>query len=403
MSSDSPKKIGIDLLVLSQFSHTGIATYALEIVPRLITLIPEVEWHLYVRSRRVLPSLPASSKVYIHESVGMRSIWFWKGVGASLEALKAGIDLMVFPTTRVPLLKTTKSAVFVHDLGFLTYPEYLHEGTLRKTQLAMKLTAKTGDLLLTNSEFTRRQFAETYGVDANLICATGLGFDQAVFHDGDLPEREVESRLNKYGIRRPYVLYVGVIQGRKNLVRLIRASELWRQKRPEVQLVLAGKRGWNCDEVYAEAALHSDDEVRLTGVIAKEDLRLVYHAAECFVLPSLYEGFGIPIIEAMACGTPVVTSMTSALPEIGGDAALYFDPLDVRDLSSRVMESFEPTTRKRMINKGLQHCKQFTWDRCAETTAKAMKQFLDMNSAAEQSANPRREAVEKTAEFMRNR
>jgi glycosyltransferase involved in cell wall biosynthesis len=393
MTSKAKKKIGVDLLLLSQFSHTGIVTYALEIVPRLISLIPEVEWHLYT-SKHALAGLSIPSYVHVHQSRWMRSAWIWKLFGASYEALKSGIDLMLFPTTRVPLLKTTKSAVFVHDLGFLSHAEYLQRGTLRTTQLAMKLTAKTGDLLLTNSEFTRRQFAQAYGVNAESIWATGLGFDQTVFHDGETSETEVNSVSAKYGIKRPYVLYLGVIQGRKNLVRLIRASKLWRQTYPDVQLVLAGKKGWNCDDIYGEAARYSDREVRLAGVIAAEDLRVVYHSAKCFVLPALYEGFGIPLLEAMACGTPVVSSATSALPEVGGDAALYFDPLDVEELSARVVQTFDPAIRGRMIAKGLQQCRRFTWDQCAQKTAQAMRRILGLRCPDESGVGRNPECVE---------
>jgi glycosyltransferase involved in cell wall biosynthesis len=379
-------KIGVDLLLLSQFSHTGVVTYASEIVPRMMQLIPEAEWHLYVRSKNVLAGLLLKGDFRIHESRWMSSAWTWKLFGAPYEASKAGIDLMFFPTTRVPVVKTTKSAVFVHDLGFLSHPEYLQRGTLRKTQFAMKMTARTGDLLLTNSEFTRMQFAQEYGVPKESIWATGLGYDEAVFHNGEVGEVEGRSVLARYGIKRPYVLYLGVIQGRKNLVRLIHASEQWRQRYPDVQLVLAGKKGWNCDDVYEEAARYAEDQVKLTGVIAAEDLRVVYRSAECFVLPAFYEGFGIPLIEAMACGTPVVSSGTSALPEVGGSAALYFDPHNVEEISTRVMETFDPAVRRRMVLMGCQHCKRFTWEQCAWKTAQTIRQFLGLSVLNELSA-----------------
>lgn len=374
------KRIGVDLLLLSQFTHTGVVTYALEIVPRLIKLIPEVEWYLYVPSKDLLPTIDASRNVHVREVGSMKSAWAWKLFGASYEALKSKLDLMFFPTTRVPVIKTAPSAVFVHDLGFIQHPEYLKRGTLWKTRLAMRLTAKTADIILTNSEFTRYQFAEKYGVPAESIWPTGLGFDDSVYHTGEFPAGAVERILSRYDVKQPYVLYLGMIQGRKNLVSLIRAVSRLREWRPDVHLVLAGKKGWNCDEVYAVAARHPD-LVRMTGAIDAADMRALYRSAECLVMPSIYEGFGIPLVEAMACGTPVIASNTSALPEVVGEAGLYFNPLEVGEIRDCLLECLRPATRARMVETGLERCKSFTWDECANKTASVIRTFLELGKS----------------------
>jgi glycosyltransferase involved in cell wall biosynthesis len=316
----------------------------------------------------------------------MHSAWAWKLLGASFEALTAGLDLMFFPVTRVPLIKTTHTAVFVHDLGFLSHPEYLQEGTEWKTRLAHQMTAWNGDILFTNSFFTGQQFAEHYHVPTDRIYPTGLGFDAAIYHSVKPTPSESKEVLSKYGMRRPYVLYLGVIQGRKNLLRLVQASTLWREQRPDLQLVLAGKRGWKCDDVYRAADRHRG-YIKMTGAVDAEHIRVIYQSAECLVIPSLYEGFGVPVIEAMACGTPVVASNTSALREIAGEAGLFFDPLNPGEICSRVLEALEPITRARMVNMGLQRCKLYTWAECAERTAVVMRKYLNLENKTKEEFN----------------
>ena len=205
---------------------------------------------------------------------------------------------------------------------------------------------------------------------------TYLGVDEKLFNLRSVPDKLRDQVLERYGVRRPYVLYLGVIQGRKNLVRLIEAQGIWRQQVADLQLVLAGKLGWNCNEIYERAARFPEDVV-LTGRIETEHLPILYSNAACYVLPSLYEGFGIPVIEAMACGVPTVLSNRSSLPEVGGNAAVYFNPEDPLDIAESVLKVVQSSDlRQEMISAGLKRAAGFTWTRIGENTVEAFRRVL---------------------------
>jgi glycosyltransferase involved in cell wall biosynthesis len=370
-------RIGVDLLILSQFADTGMITYTEEILPRLFEAMPDCEWILFLKEpsqfRLDLSKFP---NVTVRKSRWMASSWTWKIIGIIVEPLFEGIDVLFIPVSRAPLIKICKLIIFVHDVGFLTMPEYLKTGTVRKTRAAMRHSEEKADLLLTNSVFTRGEFCQWYKTPQSKMEVTYLGFNEKLFNISPVPDKLRDKILGHYGIRRPYVLYLGVIQGRKNLVRLIEAQGIWHQQVAELQLVLAGKRGWNCDEIYERAARFPEDVV-LTGRIETEHLPILYSNAACYVLPSLYEGFGIPVIEAMACGVPTVLSDRSSLPEVGGNAAVYFNPEDPLDIAESILKVVQSSDlRQKMIAAGLKRVAAFTWTRIGENTVQAFRRVL---------------------------
>jgi len=373
------KRIGVDLLVLSQFSFTGIVTYTEWILPALIQSFPEHDWVLFIKSPELLKfDYRQFPNVEIKVSPWMKSDWLWKLVGASIEPRLERLDLMFIPVSRAPLMKSCPIILYLHDMGFLKHPESLLRGTFRRTAVAVKHAALAADVALTNSEFTKKEICSAYNIAESKVVITYYGFSQDKFNQKPADRADLERVLNKNGIHPPYVVYVGVLQGRKNLVRLIQAAELWRQTEPNLQLVLAGKRGWNCDDIYAAAAKFPREQVVLPGPMGADDLRVLYQRAECFVLPSIYEGFGIPIIEAMACGTPVALSRATVLPEVGRDAALYFDPENTAEIAARVLEiRASESLRAKMIRAGIARAAEFTWDACTRRTVRAFETVLN--------------------------
>lgn len=383
VSSHSRPRIGVDLLLLSQFSDTGMVTYSAEILPRLFRAMPECDWILFSKRGVTLPfEIAEFSNVKIVHSVWMRSPWPWKLAGVIVEPLLHRLDALFLPMSRVQLVKTCKQIVFVHDLGFLSMPEFLGAGTLKPTQVAMRQVARSADTLLTNSTFSKKEFCRYYGTPESKIQVTYLGYDEKLFNVAPVPSGRIGATLERYGIRNPYVLYLGVIQGRKNLTALIAAAKRWSARRSDLQLVLAGKRGWNCDDIY-EAAEEVPELVRMTGRIESEDLPLLYANARCFVLPSFYEGFGMPVIESMACGTPNVLSNRGALPEVGGSAALYFDPYDVAEISESILRVVEDDgLRKTLREAGLARSRSFTWEAVGAATVSAFRRTLALKMEA---------------------
>jgi glycosyltransferase involved in cell wall biosynthesis len=386
------KRIGVDLLVLSQFSFTGIVTYTEWIVPSLIESMPEYDWVLFTPSENLIRfDYRKFPHVEVRVTPWMKSPWLWKLAGVNIEPWRQSLDLLFIPVSRAPLLKSCSVIAYLHDLGFLKHPEALLRGTVWQTRLAIKHAALTADVVFANSEFTQKEICSSYGLPPERVVITYYGYSPDKFNQRPSEEADLERVLRRNGIRSPYVLYVGVIQGRKNLVRLIEAAECWRQTEPDLQLVLVGKRGWNCDQIYAAAEKFPRDQVLLPGPMVADDLRVLYQMAECFVLPSIYEGFGIPIIEAMACGTPVVLSRATVLPEVGGDAALYFDPQNPKEIAQKILElRASKELRTKMIATGLARAEEFTWDACTRRTVSAFEKVLNGASevTAQQIASP---------------
>ncbi|MGC9333247.1 MAG: glycosyltransferase family 4 protein [Anaerolineae bacterium] len=189
----------------------------------------------------------------------------------------------------------------------------------------------------------------------------------------------------RYGFRAPYVLYLGTLHPRKNLVRLVQAfAHLVSQSSDttyplaELQLVLAGQKGWLYDEVFAEVRRCGlEGRVVLTGYVADGDLAALLSGAEALAFPSLYEGFGLPVLEAMACGVPVVCSSTSSLPEVAGDAALLVDPLDVEAIASALLRVVtDGDLRRELVGRGLVRARRFSWRRCAQEAMAALEQAV---------------------------
>ncbi|MGH9802588.1 MAG: glycosyltransferase family 4 protein, partial [Blastocatellia bacterium] len=186
-----------------------------------------------------------------------------------------------------------------------------------------------------------------------------------------LPPSECQPVLDKHQIRQPYLLYVGTIEPRKNLLTLIRAyDELLRTTDHHPQLALCGGKGWLYEEVFKLIAeLKLTDQVRFTGYVADEDLPALYSAAEAFVYPSLYEGFGLPPLEAMACGTPAITSNVSSLPEVVGQAGLIHDPNDWQALAAHIARLLgDKAAREHFKQAGIEQAARFSWDRAARET-----------------------------------
>lgn len=376
-SSTAPKRIGVDLLVLSQFRQGGIVTYTRKLLPELLQVVPGAEWVLFCRSADVVAEYRDHPAVRVKVCRWMNSAWLWKLLGCVMEAYREHLHLLFVPVSRVPLLKLCPTVSVIYDLGFRSLPQYLKRGSLVPAIFSVRHAVKNSDAVLTISEFIRTQLLSDYGADPAKIFLTYCGYDPLQFNTAPLATAPPASVTARYGIRRPYVLYLGVIQGRKNLLALIDAYDVWHSIYPELQLVLAGPRGWNCEAIYTRAARYQPEQICMPGAIQLEHLRSVYQDAECYVLPSLYEGFGIPVVEAMACGTPVIVSRAGALPEIAGDAALYFDPERPQHIAEQVCAVLSSSDlRDRLVSAGLRRVSSFSWEECAKRAARAFDAVL---------------------------
>jgi glycosyltransferase involved in cell wall biosynthesis len=284
-------------------------------------------------------------------------------------------DLLFVPAHVLPLICPDKCVVTIHDLGYLAFPDahpwrdrqYLHWST--------GWSARRATLVLADSSATRDDLVRHYQIDPAKIRVIHLGRDPRLAPVSD-PNRVAAVR-QRYDLADRYLLHVGTVQPRKNLKRLIAAfaSVAGHPGLADTQLVLTGKLGWLYGDLLPEVARHGlAGRVRFTGYVADEDLAPLLSGATAFVFPSLYEGFGFPVLEAQSCGVPVMTSNNSSLPEIAGDAALFVDPLDVDEIAAAIVRlASEPDLRSELSRKGLENAQRFSWEKCATETLAALE------------------------------
>jgi glycosyltransferase involved in cell wall biosynthesis len=282
------------------------------------------------------------------------------------------------PRTRVP---ARARALTVHDVIPLLHPEWMYEGAEAEFRMITDSLAIESDYVIANSETTARDVSALLGIAPDRVFVTPFAANPEIFHPEDDPAKLAEVRA-RYGIPPGnYVLSVCTVEPRKNLPHLIRCFfRLLDQEDPgDLYLVLVGPSGWKTDAVSATLAQRPElrAHVVLTGYVADSDLAAVYSGARAFVYPSLYEGFGLPILEAMQCGTPVVTSNTSSMPEVSGTAAVQVSPTDSDALCEALKHLLADADHARELRRrGLARASLFSWDRTAERTVAAYRAML---------------------------
>jgi len=276
----------------------------------------------------------------------------------------------------LPYLPAIPTVLTVHDLIFEEYPEHHTRLNRLFLQTAMPLFVKAADVIIAVSQQTRRDLIARYSTPAEKI---------HVIYEGIDPRFQPASHSEIMAIRneRSYLLMVGTLDPRKNHATAFRALARLKARGIEQQLVIVGGTGWLFEPVRALVdELGLNDAVIFAGYVPDEDLPALYSGADCLLLPSLYEGFGFPVLEALACGTPVVCSNTSSLPEVAGDVAIQVDPTDDAALAAAIQRVLsEPGLADSMSRRGPLHARQFSWEQCAAETAELYQEIGVENSA----------------------
>jgi glycosyltransferase involved in cell wall biosynthesis len=357
--------IGIDASRAAVAARTGTEWYSLQVIRRLVMLDQENSYTLY--SRAPLPAeIPLAPPRMAARVMPFPRLWTHARL--SWEMARRSPDVLWVPAHVLPLVHPRRSVVTIHDLGYLYHPaSYLlrHRLYLR---LSTAWSARAATHLITVSAVTKADLVREHGVRPDKVTVVYSGVDTRFQPQVDqVVLTEVRQR---YGIPGPYVLYVGTLQPRKNLVRLVEAFSQVAQEDETLRLVLAGRKGWLYDDIFATVArLGLTDRVVFTGYVPDDDVPALMAGARLFVLPSLYEGFGVPVVEAMACGVPVVCANIASLPEVAGDAALLVDPTDVDALAAAIRRALtDDDLRRELIARGLRQAARFSWDRCAAET-----------------------------------
>jgi glycosyltransferase involved in cell wall biosynthesis len=273
-------------------------------------------------------------------------------------------------------LRSVPSVLTVHDLIFRHLPEHHKPLNRRYLNLTLPLYCRRATHIIAISECTRRDLTAAYNLPPEKVTVIHEAADPRF--QPQTPHRVIAVRQH-YGLPERYILFVGTIEPRKNLTRLLHAFEALHRDDLCDGLVIVGKRGWLYGSFFAELERSPvRDAVVLPGYVPDEELPAIYAGARALAFPSLYEGFGLPALEAMACGAPVACSGTSSLPEVGGDAALYFDPNSEDSIADTLRQLLsEPDLRSELAQRGLERAAQFSWDRAAEETKAVYDAVMD--------------------------
>lgn len=339
----------------------GIHVYTKNMVE---ALVQENSQHEYLLIRpRVEPVVEGARTLVVPIIPGLAAIRWTITIPRLLRRM--AVDCVIEPAHFGPvnLPAAVRRITFIHDLTPLKFPEYHPLPSQILQRLFLPHILRKTSCIMTNSEQTTRDVLECFPWAGGKVVTNHLGVSTEF-----RPTSSIDV-LNRYSIRQPYFLYTGTIEPRKNLEVLLDAFALLKQRTDiPVQLVIAGRKGWKTTSFFERYKNHRyRSDILLTGYVPKEDLPVLYTMARAFVFPSHYEGFGLPVLEAMRCGTPCILSNVSSLPEIGGKAALYFQTYSADGLCEQMIASHEDEKlRGTMKQAGMKQAEQFTWKKHAE-------------------------------------
>lgn len=280
----------------------------------------------------------------------------------------ASADITQFFNYTVPFGVETKCSTFIYDMAYKVCPDTVTKRARRWLNRNLERYCRRSDVIITVSQFSKQEILRYLPVKEEKVHVLYLGVDKAIYH-ANHSNTELASIRKKYHITKDYILYLGTLEPRKNIERLLMAYiELKVNYIDFPKLVLAGKKGWLYQDIFDLArAKNLQDDIIFTGYVKEEDIPSLMEGAAMFVFPSLYEGFGIPPLEAMACGTPVITSNTASLPEVVGEAGLMVDPYSKSDLKDCMLRIYsDKEFQERLSYLGIQRAKDFTWEKAAK-------------------------------------
>lgn len=390
-------------------NRTGTENYSYQILYHLSKLDHTNTYYIYLRpNATITPNQNEWPKNFKFITIPYPRLW--TQVGLAKQTFLDKLDVLFIPAHTLPLIHKPglKTVVTVHDLG----AEYLPATHQLKQRLYLNLMThqqlKSATHLIAVSQATKNDLIKKVGIKPEEISVVYEGFNKELFHL--TTTKTLDHTLSQYKLKdQKYFLFVGTIQPRKNVARLIRAYAEFLKRRGVAQagaphrapavsartsdgagerqdpepanlpcLTLAGGKGWLSDEIYAlPTKLGIQDKVKFLGYVPDEKLPALYSGAISFVFPSLFEGFGLPILEAMACGCPVITSGVSSMPEVAGKAAILVDPYNEEEITEALNKiCSQENLRKELMSKGLAQIKKFSWEKCARETLMVLDSLL---------------------------
>ena len=388
--------IGIDGNEANVERKVGIGEYAFELIKQFYELRMTNDELCFVIYLKELPreEMPKGDERWQYKVIGPKKMWTQLALPLHLFIGNPRPDVFFTPSHYAPRFAIMPTAISIMDLSYIHFPQLFNKHDLYQLTNWTKYSARQAKHIFTISNASKDDIIKEYGVAPKDVTVTHLGIREEA-KKKTMSQHEL---IQKYGISKNYILFVGTLQPRKNITRLIEAFSQVRRgpvaPHPrstasqeaagaqrgtpshatpvpsDLQLVVVGKKGWLYEEILAAPEKYGVTEsVKFLDFVPTEDLSSLYEHALCYVLPSLYEGFGLPVLEAMKYGCPVITSNVSSLPEAGGDAAIYIDPENIEDIAQKMQQVIsDEKLREQMSKKGLEHIKKFSWEKAARQT-----------------------------------
>ncbi len=401
--------IGIDASRANRKLKTGTEWYSFFLIKNLAAIDKTNKYWLYLNTPPS-PELVAAVREnpnFVFKYLKWPFNAFWTLGRLSLEMIFCRPDILFVPAHGLPLFRPRKTINTIHDIAFVreqdlyfsekakihnafakhlvnffiktfTFGKY-SSGSVDYLYWSTAFALKHAKKIITVSEFTKNEILSLYPkTEPEKIAVVRNGFNNDLFRPID-DEPKIEAVLNKYGIVKPFFLYVGRLEKKKNTPALIEALSIVRENNPEIKekLVLIGNASFGFDEVkYAIEEFNLNGDINIPGWVEENDLPYIYNAASAFIFPSKHEGFGIPVLEAMACGLPTIVSNLAVLREIAADGVLYFDQDNKRSIADAMVKIVsDKGLREELKVKGLKRAQDFSWRKCATQTLKVMEKL----------------------------
>lgn len=369
-------RIAIDASTIS--TQGGPRTYVLGLLDALLRIDHDNDYVVFYNDPSHLGRFPGAKEIVLSGKTPLARLWR-EHVALPLACRSERIDLLHCPKSAIPYFSPCPTVVTLHDLIPLKHPETEKFAAQMYWRLQIPIAARRSSFIITDSEHARREILADFALPQDKVRAIMLGFDPLM----STPRSEATGKniLAKYGLPADYLLYVGTIQPRKNLDTLIQAFNSLKQTGAvEKKLVIVGRKGWLYEQLFADIkAMNLESDVIFTGFVPDEELSYIYDHAAVFVYLSFFEGFGLPPLEAMACGVPVITSNTTSLPEVVGDAGITVTPADVSAVAAAINKVLsDPEMAARMQTAGRARARLFSWEAAARETVEIYRETVNM-------------------------
>lgn len=366
--------IGIDLRILARDAHTGVEEYAKKLLSFLISLDRSIDYKIFYNAYKKTPfdyEWARAANVKVFESkIPNKFLEISSRFGfPKIDKLLGGIDVFFQPHfLPAALSDNIRRVVTFHDLSFERYPEFFSfKKRLWHKIINPRKQAINSDKIIVVSESTKNDIVNLYKIPPEKIKTVYSGIDDV----GDVSDEEKKRCKKKYNLPDDFILFFGTLEPRKNVLAVVKAFEMLKGDGcVDLKLVIAGGRGWLYEELFdcAGASKYKNDIVFL-GRVLDEEKKILYSLAKVLVFPSFFEGFGFPPLEAITCGTPVVASNVSSIPEVAGDGAIIVNPNRIDEIADAIKNLLNnENLRIKMIEKGKQRAQRFSWQKCAEET-----------------------------------